>query len=272
MPRVPVVRRFRHDWSRSVVLHCFRRPRPGDPVTVRLRFVRKQHEADNIETFCFEPEVALEFQAGQYLRYTLPHAHPDARGTVRTFTIASAPSEPLLRLTTRVSSQPSTFKQALTDLTPGAVLDASGPYGQFVYGRPGTSVVLIAGGIGITPFRSILAELAATRVRSTTTLLYSNASPDFAFRDFFATLASDWTELRLVYTVTRPDATWQGPIGRIDGEFIKQHVPDPTRCQYFVCGPAPLVDAMRATLTEIAVDASRIKHEGFPGYETATKT
>src|SRR5450759_5742087 len=71
----------------------------GEHMTVRLRFVRQQHEADNIQTFCFEPEVALGFQAGQYLRYTLPHAHPDTRGVARTFTIASAPSEALLRLT-----------------------------------------------------------------------------------------------------------------------------------------------------------------------------
>lgn len=241
----------------------------GEHMTVRLRFVRQQHEADNIQTFCFEPEVALGFQAGQYLRYTLPHAHPDIRGVARTFTIASAPSEALLRLTTRINSQPSTFKQALTDLAPGALVEASGPYGQFVYGEAGTPVVLIAGGIGITPFRSILAELAATRVRAPTTLLYSNTSSDIAFRDFFATLTPDWPALRLVYTVTRPDATWRGPTGRIDGEFIKQHVPDPAQCQYFVCGPTALVDAIRATLTELGIQAGRIKHEGFPGYESA---
>jgi ferredoxin-NADP reductase len=240
-----------------------------DNMTGRLRFVRRQHEADNIETFCFEPEVALAFQAGQYLRYALPHVHPDTRGTTRTFTIASAPSEPLLRLTTRINSQPSSFKQALTDLAPGAVIEVTGPYGQFVYGEPGTPIVLIAGGIGITPFRSILAELAARHVHATTTLLYSNASPDIAFRDFFSTLTPDWPQLHLVYTVTRPDATWLGPIGRIDGEFIQQHVPDPTRCQYFVCGPTALVDAIRATLGEIGVEAGRIKHEGFPGYESA---
>jgi ferredoxin-NADP reductase len=236
-------------------------------MTNRLRFVGKHRETESIVSFLFEPESTLDFQAGQYLSYTLPHPHPDARGAARSFTIASAPSEPLLRLTTRFSTLPSTFKQALGSMASGTVVEASGPHGQFVYTDTNAPTVLIAGGIGITPFRSILSDLAARQPRARTTLLYSNARPDIAFRAYFDGLVPDWPALHVVYTVTRASPEWQGPTGRIDAEFIKHHVPDLSGHVYFVCGPTALVDSMRLTLAEIGVDASRIKHEGFPGYE-----
>jgi ferredoxin-NADP reductase len=105
--------------------------------------------------------------------------------------------------------------------------------------------VLIAGGIGITPLRSILDDLAARQPRARTTLLYSNARADFPFRAFFDGLVSGWPALHVVYTVTRPTADWQGSTGRIDAEFIQRHLPNLSRPVYFVCGPAALVDSMR---------------------------
>jgi ferredoxin-NADP reductase len=236
-------------------------------MTKRLRFVSKHRETDSIVSYLFEPESALDFQAGQFLRYTLPHPHPDARGAARSFTIASAPSEPHLRLTTRFSTSPSTFKQALSSMALGTVVEASGPHGQFVYSASDVPVVLIAGGIGITPFRSILGDLVARGPRARVTLLYSNASTQIPFRAFFDGLAPGWPALHVVYTVTRPTAEWQGPTGRIDAEFIQHHVPDPSRPVYFVCGPTGLVNSMRASLVGIGVEPSRIKHEAFPGYE-----
>jgi ferredoxin-NADP reductase len=144
---------------------------------------------------------------------------------------------------------------------------ASGPHGQFVYSDINAPTVLIAGGIGITPFRSILGDLAARQPRARTMLLFSNARPDIPFRAFFDSLMPDWPALHVVYTVTRPTADWRGPTGRIDAEFIQRHVPNLPRQLYCVCGPTAMVDSMRATLAELGVDPTRIKHEGFPGYE-----
>jgi ferredoxin-NADP reductase len=73
-----------------------------------------------------------------------------------------------------------------------------------------------------------------------------------------------------VYTLTRPNPEWHGLTGRIDVEFIRKHVPDTSQQMYFVCGPNALVDAMRAALATIGVDAGQIKHEAFPGYESAS--
>jgi ferredoxin-NADP reductase len=71
----------------------------------------------------------------------------------------------------------------------------------------------------------------------------------------------------VVLTVTRPGPEWRGPRGRIDAAFIRQHVPDLARPDFYVSGPTGLVSAMRATLAEMGVDAGRIKHEAFPGYD-----
>jgi ferredoxin-NADP reductase len=237
-------------------------------VSRTLRFVRRQQEAADTASFYFEPDSPLPFVAGQYLRYTVRHTGMDDRGPMRSFTIASAPSEPLLRLTTRLSRRPSSFKHALAELAPGAVLEFDGPHGNFVYHPTERPSVFIAGGIGITPFRAMLGDLAANRPANLT-LLYSNATPDIPFRTYFESLAADWPALQVVYTVTQPSDAWHGPTGRIDAPFIERYVPHVDEADYYVCGPSALVEALRAVLVERGVDESRIQTEGFPGYEAA---
>jgi ferredoxin-NADP reductase len=236
-------------------------------MTLALRFVHQQYEAENATSFFFQPDSPLTFRAGQYLRYVLPHADPDTRGTSRSFSIASSPDEPRLRLTTRLSTPPSTFKEALAGLQPGAMVDASGPFGNFVYSESDVPAVFIAGGIGITPMRSILGDLASRKMRIRSTLLYSSTTQDIPFRTWLDALTVDWPALQVIYTVTRPGAEWEGPTGRIDAAFVRQHVPDLARSLFLVSGPTPLVDSMRATLADIGVDPGRVKYEAFPGYD-----
>jgi glycine betaine catabolism B len=232
-----------------------------------LTLVRRQLEADHVFSFFFRPQQPLAFEAGQFLELSLPHPAPDESGTTRCLTIASAPSEPLLQLTTRIGPAPSTFKHALYDLRPGDAVAASGPYGDFVSPDTGAPIVFIAGGIGITPFRSMLLDLAARPARPAVSLLYSNSSPSIPFRPEFDALERDWPELRLEYTVTRPSPTWSGAAGRIDASFIARHVDDPSRARYFACGPAGFIGAVRQALAFLGVPPSQIKQEDFPGYE-----
>jgi glycine betaine catabolism B len=239
-------------------------------VTIRLRFVHAEHETETVQSFYFEPDSTLQFEAGQYIGLTLPHPGPDERGISRSFTIASAPSEPQLRVTTVVGSPSSTFKQALGNVRPGAIVEASGPYGDFVRPDLNTSVVMIAGGVGITPFRSMIGDVAFRRLRCRLTLLYSNSTADIPFRAFFDRLTPDWPELRIAYTVSRPSDAWHGRTGRIDAQFIEQNVPDPLQAVYLVCGPSGMVDSVRTTLGLLGIPDDRIKNEAFPGYEAAS--
>ena len=236
-------------------------------MTQHLRFVRQQHEAENAVSFFFQPESSLQFRAGQYLRYTLPHSDPDNRGVTRNFSIASSPEEPLIRLTTRLSTPGSSFKQALGVLQPGAIVESSGPFGSFIYADSDLSPVFIAGGIGITPVRSILGDLARRTPRLSATLLYSNTTQDIPFRADIDGLSAHWPEFHVVYTLTRPGPRWDGPTGRITGALIKGLVDDLHESVFYVSGPTPMVDAMRAILADSGVDANRVKHEAFPGYD-----
>jgi ferredoxin-NADP reductase len=236
-------------------------------MTLHLRFVRRQHEAENAMSFLFQPESSLQFRAGQYLRYKLPHCNPDNRGVTRSFSIASSPEEPLIRLTTRFSTPASSFKQALGGLQLGGVVEADGPFGNFVYADSDLSPVFIAGGIGITPVRSILGDLARRTPRVSATLLYSNTTQDIPFRADIDALCTHWPELNVVYTLTRPGPRWEGPTGRITGALIKERVGDLLGAVFFVSGPTPMVDATRAILADSGVDPNRVKHEAFPGYD-----
>jgi ferredoxin-NADP reductase len=234
---------------------------------VKLQFVHAMHEAENVESFYFIAQPKFAFTAGQYLMCDLPHADVDERGTERAFTVASAPSEPLLRLTTRFSQQSSSFKKALRELAPGSVIEADGPFGNFVYNDDGRPAVFIAGGIGITPFRSMLGDLESLGHRRSITLLYSNSTPDIAFRGFFDDLAAYWPEMRAVYTITRASSEWQGTRARIDAHLIREHVADAHAATFYVCGPSPMVAGIRTTLAELGVDPGRVVFETFPGYE-----
>jgi ferredoxin-NADP reductase len=236
-------------------------------MTVQLRFAGHQREAASVNSFWFEPLAPLHFEAGQTVRIELPHAAVDDRGAARTFSIASAPAEPRIRLTTRFSSPSSSFKRALAVLEPGTVVTASGPNGRFTFHDTDQPTVFIAGGIGITPFRAILPDLAGARRSAEVSLLYSNATPDIPFRGFLDALEATWPELRVVYTITRPSGSWSGATGRIDRSFVERHVPYARRATYYVCGPTPMVQSLRDELGQLGIDPSRIRHEGFPGYE-----
>src|SRR5919204_5812790 len=140
-------------------------------------------EASDVTSFLFAPDNGLEWQAGQYLRYTLPHPDEDDRGIQRYFTASSAPHERHVRLTTRrAAERGSTFKRALFALEPGTTVEADAPAGSFTIDEPNGRYLLVAGGIGITPFRAILADLARRDRPPPGKLLYANRNDEIVFR------------------------------------------------------------------------------------------
>lgn len=117
-----------------------------------------KQEANDTFSFIFAPEQPLQWKAGQLLRYVLNHPNPDDRGVERFFSIASAPHEKHVMLTTRFAPKSSSFKKALKNLRPGDAIEAHDLEGDFVVDDSETTFVFIAGGIGITPFRAIFAR------------------------------------------------------------------------------------------------------------------
>jgi ferredoxin-NADP reductase len=135
-----------------------------------------------------------------------------------------------------------------------------------VYAEPERPAVFIAGGIGITPFRAILVDLASRPRASDITLLYANAGPNIPFRGLFDDLAAKHPWLKIAYTLSHPDPSWRGAVGRIDERFISAHAPLAREPLFYVAGPTPMVEATAATLGTVGVAAASIKRDFFPGY------
>lgn len=246
----------------------FRAVADNPRLVLRLRERRKV--AANTEMFVFESEKQLIFKAGQFLEWTLAHPHPDSRGIRRYFTIASSPTEPEIILVTKFAPQSSSFKKALQVFKPGDEVVVSNREGEFTMpSKTGQSLVFIAGGIGITPFRSMIKYLLDTNLKDfKISLLYSNKTEqDIAFRDLFDE-ARRRLGIKIVYTLTENTSDqWPGRKGFIDEVMIKEEITDWRSAIFYVSGPEPMVKTFEKMLAGMGVRRRYIKRDYFPGYE-----
>lgn len=212
----------------------------------------------------------LAFAPGQYMEWTLPHQNADSRGTRRYFTIASSPTENVLRLGVKLYPKGSSYKTALAEANGNTPIVGAQLSGDFTLPRdPTRKLAFIAGGIGITPFRSMIKYLLDTRQPRPIVLLYSNQTADeVVYRDVFDQ-ARHQLGIRTVYTITdrakRP-SDWHGKMGRIDARMIGQEVPDYPERIFYLSGPQAMVTAFEATLKRMGVSADQIKTDFFPGF------
>ncbi|MGH7862367.1 MAG: ferredoxin--NADP reductase [Candidatus Dormibacteraceae bacterium] len=212
----------------------------------------------------------LAFAPGQYMEWTLPHENADSRGTRRYFTIASSPTEDVLRLGVKLCPKGSSYKTALAEADGDTPIVGAQLSGDFTLPRdPTRKLAFIAGGIGITPFRSMIKYLLDTKQPRPVVLLYSNrAADEVVYRDVFDQ-AREELEIRTVYTLTnrgkRPSG-WRGRIGRIDAKMVADEVPDYRERIFYLSGPQAMVNAFEATLVRMGVSADQIKIDFFPGF------
>lgn len=221
----------------------------------RLKLLSSHEEAGNIRTFVFEAGDTT-WIAGQHDTFVLEQAGADKTANRRWFTIASAPSEKQVWISTRMSDSP--FKQALAHLQPGDTIEAQGVVGKFVWEEDTDEpVTLVAGGIGITPFRSFLLERAARGKPLNATLLYFNRDEAIAYRDLFDRLAKEHPEFQVRYLINEP----------ITAEKIDELTPLSAQTMVFLSGPKAMVDNVGNALKARGVP---LKQDWFPGYDEQT--
>ncbi len=236
---------------------------------VVLKFKEKIKITSDIYDFIFSRGRYFAFSPGQYMEWTLGHDNPDARGNRRYFTLASAPTEKTLRLGVKFSPESSSFKNALLQMKPGDEVIASQIAGDFVLpDSRRQKIVLIAGGVGITPFRSMIKYLLDTQQHRPIILFYANKSiNDILYKDVFDRAQRE-LGIQIVYTVTESTdlpASWTGTTGRITPQLIKSKVPDYRHCMFYISGPKGMVDSFKDSLNQMNVKSSQIKTDYFSG-------
>jgi ferredoxin-NADP reductase len=240
------------------------------PSSYHVALRKRQEIAKGTMAFYFDRPAGFTFTAGQFIDLSLPNLSPsDPEGHTRALTLASAPSEQRLMVATRLRD--TAFKRMLAEMPLGTTIDLEGPFGQFTLPSDDSrTIVLLAGGIGITPFRSMLVEAAHHKLSHHLILLYSNRhQEDAAFLDELQTLQQENTHFTCIGTMTSPSGgteTWEGETGRIDPVMLRKYVKEAKAALYYVVGPPAMVDGLRKMLESIDIPKTNIHSEEFVGY------
>jgi len=234
------------------------------------KLLGKEQVAAGTTAFHFEKPPGFDFKPGQSADVTLFNPpERDAEGNTRTFSVASAPFEDKLMFATRMRD--TAFKRSLTRMPPGTGVKIDSALGSFTLhknsAKPG---VFLAGGIGITPFLSILRQANHDRAPHKVILFYCNHRPeDAAFLEDLQRLATSNANFRFVGTMTKmanAKKKWDGETGRINKEMLSRYMSDLHGPIYYIAGPPAMVTGIREMLVAARIDEDDIRTEEFPGY------
>ncbi len=230
---------------------------------------KKAQTGTDTYDFAFGTKEPISFRPGQYMEWTLGHKKSDSRGNRRYFTIASSPTEPALHLGVKFYEPASSFKKRMRALQPGDEIVGGQLAGDFVLPKDERKkLVFLAGGIGITPFRSMVKYLADCEEKRDIVLLYSNRTADeIAYREIFDE-AAHTIGLKTIYAVTSTEGTLppNGYRGRIDAGLIVKTIPDYRERTFYISGTRAMVTSLRETLRAMHIPGRHIKTDFFPGF------
>jgi len=235
------------------------------------KLIARNEVAEGTMAFALDRPTTFDFRAGQYMVVVLPNPpHTDAEGNRRVFSIASPPQDTTcLLLATRMTG--TAFKLSLAEVPLGTPVDLSGPAGDFVLHEDASRpAVFIAGGIGITPFRSMLQDAVSRHLPHRITLIYSNRTPEgAAFHEEFARLAQTHANLTYVPTMTQADKArqpWGGERRHVSADFLRSHIAEIATSIFYLAGPPGLVAGITKAVSEAGVDPAHVRSEEFAGY------
>jgi ferredoxin-NADP reductase len=232
-----------------------------------LRFETKVAEiiqrTYNVKSFRFARRPSLDYRPGQYLIVTL---NIDGNEMRKPFSISSSPTEKdFIEFTKKLTGH--LFSNKLDALKVGDAVTIDAPYGNFTFSDEFESIGLLSGGVGITPLRSICRYCTDLKLSTKVTLLYgNNTEEDIAFREDLEQMQKQNTNLKVVFTVAKPEQDWKGYTGYVTAEIVKKEIPDYSETIFYICGPPEMVHAMDSLLAALNVPLKSIKKENFAGY------
>lgn len=235
-----------------------------------VKLKRREEVAEGTMAFYFERPEGFNFKPGQHIDMILINPpETDEEGNIRTFSIASAPFEEILMITTRMRD--TAFKRVLKVMPLEGQVQIKGPLGSFTLHKDATRpAVLLAGGIGITPFLSILRQATHDKLPHRLLLFSSNRRPeDAAFLQELQELEKVNPNYKFVGTMTKMEKSnkpWQGKTGYINREMLAEYIEDFSKPIYYIAGPERVVVALRTILDEAGIYEDNIRTEEFAGY------
>ncbi len=221
--------------------------------TKEIVFKEMKKEDEGVYTFVFEPVKPLEWFAGKHAMFFITHKKIDK--AMRLFSISSCPSENKIAITTKIGENPSDYKKALLELRPTMKMKLRGPMGPFVLQQARTNC-FIAGGIGITPFRSMMKEIDISKQKfnGIIKLLYINSSDSFLFGEEFK--AMDNEKISTEFFTDK----------LVMGNRIKQMTSQNDNTVFFVAGTKQMTTSIKEMLIELGIKKKNIKTDTFIGY------
>lgn len=243
--------------------------RPSKRWSGQLKVVQIVRETPTVQTFRLADPGAdrlpFDFLPGQFLQVEVtPQADKAVR---RSYTIASSPTQrAYVELTVKREEQGAVSKFLHDEVKTGDLLKVTGPFGEFTFtGTDAESIVLIAGGVGITPMMSVLRYLTDIAWPGEIFFLYgARSTEEFVFRDELERLERRFANLHVMAAMQRSAGTvWLGPEGPITLEMLRATVPDIAKRRVHLCGPPGMMAAMRAQLAELGVPEAQLHTEAF---------
>jgi len=247
-----------------------------------LRFSKKQKLQQQQRESDDKQSSFLDYTAGQYAFFDIGGVHNDSKGPIRHFTISSSPTEDFIMITTRIRDSP--YKKRLSSLEEDTIVKVRGPQGKFVlhedYSKP---AVFLSGGIGVTPFRSMIKYATDKQLPIKIVMFDSNRNQENTlFKKEFDEFVNINRNLKIVYTITEEEEKqktqgtsssigqqWTGERGRIDKDILTKHLTDDEirNSIFYTCGPPGMIKAMQDIIqNDLHVPKDRIKVEEFTGY------
>jgi glycine betaine catabolism B len=217
----------------------------------------------DVSSFRFPRPEGLEYKAGQYMLVNIKSGDKEL---LHAFSFSSSPTEKdFIEFTKKFT--PNEYSVTLKTLKPSSWARIDAPYGKFTFEGEYPKVALLTGGIGITPFRSIIKYCTDKHVNSNIFLFHGCRTPrDFAFQTDLEQMQKQNPNLHLVFTANEPDSSWKGSVGNITPDLVKQEMPDFAERVYYACGPPGMIQAMTTLVKQLGLPESQLKLESFAGY------
>jgi len=228
---------------------------------LNMQLISVNKISERVFDYAFKPNRTFNFEPGQYLEWTLPRSKTDSRGNRRTFSIASSPTENLVHMGVKFYDPSSSYKKALKAMKPGDKLYAGQLAGDFILPYDKSKpLIFVAGGIGITPFRSMLKYLIDNHQNRKMTLFYLVSDPsEIAYKDVLG--QAQKIGLKIIFVGSKLDSA-----DKFNEELLKNNIKNISEARYYVSGPSTMVDDTKRLLKNMKISRNNIVTDHFSGY------